>query len=233
MNPKSMRRFAAVLPLVTSLVLAVQVNAAGIFTSRASWEAATPGFNNLDFDFFSGNGSFVGDYIVAGNYFDALNSAVPLENYAFTWGPSSGYDIGSGKYMLGGFSVPGSYRRYTDITPATGFDSFGLDVSTYGTSGWVSVTAFTTLGTYTSIAATPYGGSSFVGFQLSGAENLLYMQVEDVASASGGTGHDNFVYDNFSYGNSGSSSVPDSGSTLPLLGLGLVGLVATARRHLR
>lgn len=233
MNPTPSRRSAALLTLATALLLAVQVNAASIFTSRAAWQSATPGFTNLDFESFAGNGSQVGDFTLAGNTFDAVNTAVSSENYLYTWGPLSGYDIGSGKYLLGGFSIPNAYRRYTDIYGAAGFDSFGLDVATYGSSGWVSVTAFTTSGTFSYIAATPYGSSSFVGFSLGGSESLIKIQVESVASANGGTGNQNFIFDNFSFGHSGPSSVPDSGSTLALLGLGLLGLVATARRHLR
>lgn len=210
---------------------AAQSYAATVYSSRNAWESVTPGFTNLDFESYAGNGAHVGDFSDTGIAFDA-KATYGDDAYLFTGGPSSGYDIGSGKWMIGGFSSPGSYSRYLDITVPGTYDSFGLDVSTYANAGFISVFASTSLGSFGQIVATPDEGSSFLGFTLGAGETLNYLRVENVADFAGNTGNDNLIFDNFSFGNVGSSSVPDGGSTFGLLALALAAF-ATARSRAR
>jgi hypothetical protein len=207
--------------------LIAHINAAPtIFLSRSAWESNTPGFTNLDFENFPGNGAFVGAFSESGVNFNPGASYGP-DAYLFSDGPSSGYSIGSGNYMLGGFNSPGQYSRWTDISFAPSFNSFGLDLSTYGNSGAVSITAVTNLGSYGNLIATPNGGSSFFGLQLGSGESLSYLRLTE-----GDNSDHNFVFDNVSYGNAAApvSSVPDSSSTLVLLGLALSTLFVARRR---
>jgi hypothetical protein len=207
--------------------LIARVNAAPtIFLSRSAWEANTPGFTNLDFENFPGNGAFVGAFSESGVNFNPGASYGP-DAYLFSYGPSSGYSIGSGNYMLGGFNLPGQYSRWTDISFPSTFNSFGLDLSTYNNNGAVSVTAVTNLGSYANLIGTPNGGSSFFGLQLGAGESLSYLRLTE-----GNNSADNFVFDNVSFGNAAApvNSVPDSGSTLVLFGMAMSALVIVRRR---
>ena len=220
--------FAAVGGLFLCVTLS-PANAAVIYTDRADVEASSSNLTNIDFESYSGAGTHVGDFTNSGISFDA-KATYGNDGYLFSYGPSSGYNIGSGNWMLGGFSVPSSYRRFMDISVPADYDLFGLDVGTYGNNGFVSVIAATSLGMFEQIVATPYGTSSFVGFSLAVGETLSYLRVENVASATGGVGHDNFIFDNFTFGNK-SATVPEPAPFI-LLALGLLAL-SFSRRQLK
>lgn len=199
---------------VVAWVTVSSVEAAVIYDSRTTWESATPGFANLDFESYAGNGSQIGDFTDSGISFDAVNTVVASEDYLYTWGPSSGWDIGSGKWILGGFGIPGSYRRYTDVTVPGTYDSFGVDVGLYAASGEVSVLADTSFGIYELVVTTTAADiTKFVGFNLEAGETLNYVRIE---AAPIGLSDDAFLFDNFSVG-----VIPEPAS------IGLIGLCAS------
>lgn len=80
------------------------------------------------------------------------------------------------------------------------------------------------------IVAAPYGGSSFVSFTLDAGEMLSYLRIENVASATGGVGNDNFLFDNFSFDTKENANVPEPLSII-ILGLGLLGIVSLRKKN--
>lgn len=234
---------------LTAAVLFSAGSQAGVITYSdiGSWQAATSGDVNRDFNGYSGTDSYLGTFADQGVTFSASNG------YLFSQGPVScgagcqyGTDLGTGNYLLGP-SWPDSLSA--SLSP--GATAVGLDLALENQSapnGYFPLTASVTVDFATGPAATytvSFGApeqwqffgvsdatDAITGLTVS-APNLYPQYYCDPNVCYNGLGGPNLLVDNFATGTSGATPTVPEPSTwaLTLLGLCGLGFVAYGRRH--
>jgi hypothetical protein len=205
--------------IATSVALVSQATAFVTgYTSEAAFQSQGTIAYNSTFNDFGTSYGFPGASFTRGDV--TYNSTENL-----TWGNNTPYST------LSDTLIGNNYWTPIDGTIAAGYDMFGFQIGAYG-NGTMNFTLTTNLGSYTflnDVVPNSQGGEiGFRGWVAGSGEYFTSFQVVGVAGNGGtlpGLTH-------VQVGNSGNTqSVPDSGASVALVGLGLV-LVAAIRRRL-
>lgn len=206
---------------VMACALAIQLQASPLLQSDlTTWANATnPGYSVVDFQGIAGSPfGFVGSPYGSGGLTFTSN-----DNYLFGANGSTGWDLGSGDYLLG--------KNYVGVSGfASSTTSFSIDLSVYSLPGSDAVTVNTSSGSYNYTVYTPgNNASAFFGFTLGAGETLnsVVFTTQNFGQGAGG----NAVIDNVRTGVAG-GSVPDGGSTAFLLGVAGMGLWMMRKRRI-
>jgi len=212
------RLFHIAAAALAALVLCVPAHAGvTIYSDRAAWLAATTGVSNIDFESLAGDGTGLGSSLtLSGVTFTATN------NYLITLGPvSTGYDIGSGKYLQGPFDIFQGPQRFTFAAFGSHPSSVGTDLGSYtGDPGFFEVLVHTSLsGDVLGTSSAAYRTRSFLGFTTDvPGDSILSFRVHTF-----GTGRPNTLLDNVAFGTAAPIPLP-AAWVLLLWGLGFLGV---------
>lgn len=207
------RRLAVGLCVLVLIATAHTASAATIFLDRPTWNSNVSGVTTFDFNALSNN--FYSSLTLGDVTFDVPgypDSSALWVSTPGSYAPAIDVALVGNHWMT---TVRGTFSPFTtavgaDVANLSGNDRISIDVNINGV--WSNhVVAYT------------YPTSFFWGIVASPGESIEAITFTPTTS--------NWVgIDNFSYG-TGGNTVPDAGSSLSLLGIGLAGLRAWRKRQ--
>ncbi len=224
--------------LALLLVITVPVMATTVqYSDRPSWEAATPGFTNIDFE------GIVTEQGGWASYSDAAGltvadvqfiGLVPPSSYALyvvNPVPGSDYDFESGSLLKGPYYFTGTSKLIVNL-PA-GVTSFGADLMTLDDSNPATFTVHLSTGEeWTDIATAARPTRTFFGVTSDTAITQIDFVLTSGTNSVTYAGLDNFSYGVADLGGGGEdpAETPEA-ATMILVGTGLIAVFGFRRRR--